>query len=230
MSVKKETILRALEKLRQVSKKRNFAQTVDFTVSFKGLDFKKPESKIEVGVKLPHGVGKQGESKVLVFASDADFAKGISAKVSRVIMVDEVSRLSKNDVEKLLSEYNTFFAEGPAMLAVGRHLGQQLAPRGRMPRLITNSVNAFEQEMKSTSGEIKVSNKKGKAMPLVHVVVGKENDQNERLAENIVAVYDALVQALPAKEQNISYSMVKLTMSPPVKIGEKEQAKGSEKK
>ena len=61
-----EKILTVIENLRKSSKKRNFSQTFDIIVSLKELDLKKPESKINEDVFIPHGKGK--ESKVVVFS------------------------------------------------------------------------------------------------------------------------------------------------------------------
>jgi len=62
---------------------------------------------------------------------------------------------------------------------------------------------------------IKISSKKG---PFVHVRVGKENLTEQHLADNIFAVYEQLVRALPKAENNIKSIYVKLTMSKPIKV------------
>ncbi len=227
MVLKKESVVSALLKTRETAKKRNFTQSVDLNMVFKGLDLKKPEGKIEVQVKMPFASGKQGTSKALVFIQDKDLAFKLKERSHKVIMIDEIPKISKQEAEKLMSEYDAFFAEGPAMLIVAKHLGQQLAPKGRMPRLLSPTVSAFENEVKNASSVVKVSNKKGKPMPLIHVSVGKESDENEKLAENVLAVYNAVLAALPGKEQNISSVYLKLTMSSPVKLSDKPE--GAEK-
>ncbi|MDO8634477.1 MAG: hypothetical protein Q7K34_04270 [archaeon] len=226
MPIKKETVLSTLKVLRESSQKRNFAQSVDFTMNFKGLDFKKPENRIDVSVKLPYGTGKASGSKSLVFVSDKAFAEQIKTKASKVIMLEDIPAIKGKDVEQLIRDYDVFLAEGPAMLAVAKHMGQQLAPKGRMPRLIQPNLKTFDEEATKSSALSRVSNKKGKFMPLVHVLIGKENDSDDHLAENIVAVYNSLVAALPGKEQNIKSVQVKFTMSAPMKITDKPQGAG----
>lgn len=232
MVLRKDAVLSALSKMRESSKKRNFTQTIDMTLTFKGLDFKKPDSKFDVSVNMPFSSLKKADSKVLVFANDRDFASQVKNRVQRVILNEDISKLSRQDAEKLMQEYDTFLAEGPAMLSVAKHLGQVLAPKGRMPRLVTPSVNAVAQELSTSSSVVKVSNKKGKNMAFVHVPVGKESDADDKVSENILAVYNSVVSVLPAKEQNVAHTIVKLTMGSPIRVGEKEpkQAKTVEQK
>jgi large subunit ribosomal protein L1 len=52
--VNKEEVLKAVKTAREKSKQRNFTQSVDLCINFKGIDFKKQENKIDVDVKLPH--------------------------------------------------------------------------------------------------------------------------------------------------------------------------------
>lgn len=223
MPIKKEHVLSTLKSLRESSPKRNFAQSVDFTMNFKGLDFKKPENRIDVSVKLPYGTGKAGGSKSLVFVSDKNFAEQIKSKAAKIIMLEDIPSIKGKEVEQLIRDYDVFLAEGPAMLAVAKSMGQQLAPKGRMPRLIQPNLKTFEEEATKSSNLSRISNKKGKFMPLVHVLIGKENDSDDHLAENIVAVYNSLVATLPGKEQNIKSVQVKFTMSAPMKITDKPQ-------
>jgi ribosomal protein L1 len=44
---------------------------------------------------------------------------------------------------------------------------------------------------------------------------------DEKVAENVVAAYNALVHSLPMHEQNIKNVSLKLTMSKPLSIGGK---------
>ena len=64
-----------------------------------------------------------------------------------------------------------------------------------------------------------ISNAKGKFMPLVHVMVGKEKDGEQKVAENILSVFESITNTGNVKKQNVKSSFVKLTMGPAVKIG-----------
>ncbi len=223
--MKKQEVLEALSKMRDASKKRNFQQSVDLTINFKGIDFKKPENRIDLDVKMPHGSAKKLES--IAFVKDKDFVRQLEGIVSRIIMDSEIPNLSKKEIQEISDSFDVLMAEGSVMLTVGKYLGQTLAPRGKMPKPITQELKSVQNLIHTSSGVTKITNKKGKFMPLIHVSVGKEIMQDEDLAENVLAVYDAVESKLPARNQNIKSVLVKLTMSPPIKIGEnsKEEAK-----
>lgn len=217
----KEQVLTALKEVREKSKPRKFQQAVDLTINFKGLDFKKPESAFNIEVALPNPVAQKALPSALVFVRDKNFAVQIKEKVSKVIMEDEIEKLKKKEVEKLMADYDVFLAEGPVMLTVGKFLGQILAPRGRMPKPITTNVAALEKVLSAAQTNIKVTNKKQKTLPLVHVKIGTEKFEDSALAENILAVYNAVEEKLPAKKQNVKSVYVKFSMGLPVKIGGK---------
>ncbi|MFH1391074.1 MAG: hypothetical protein ABIH20_02055 [Candidatus Diapherotrites archaeon] len=219
--MKKSEVIQALSYARQLSKQRKFEQSVELVINFKGIDFKKADNRIDVDVTLPHATGKQGNIKTLVFVKDNLFAQDIKGKASKIIKDDEIPNLKKKDVELLIRDYNVFLAEGPTMLTVGKYLGQQLAPKGRMPKPITASVSAFENGIKNISTSTKVTNKKGRFMPVVHVMVGKESFKDEQLADNIAEVYRVVSEAVPGKDTNIKSVLIKLTMGKPIKVGEK---------
>ena len=115
--------------------------------------------------------------------------------------------------------YDGIFAEGPVMLSVARFLGQQLAPKGKMPKPIINLLS-FDEVLARAKTQITVTNKKGKFMPVVQAVVGKETMKDEEIAANILAVYDVVMNSLPQKKQNVKNAYVKLSMGPTVKVGD----------
>ncbi|MEK6958405.1 MAG: hypothetical protein AABW99_05505 [archaeon] len=223
--MKKQDILESLKHMRGLEKGRKFEQSVDLAINFKGIDFKKAENRIEVDVKMPHLTGKDSSVKAVVFLKDKNFAQQLKDKVSRIVMDDEIPNLKKKDVDNLMSEYNIFLAEGPALISVGKYLGQQLAPKGRMPKLIPQSVQSVEQAMKTATTFTKITNKKGKFMPVIHVTVGKEKTPDESIAENIMAVYSGIIDVIPSKEAAIKSVYVKTTMGKPIKVGEKYDTK-----
>ncbi|MCD6434464.1 MAG: 50S ribosomal protein L1 [Candidatus Diapherotrites archaeon] len=218
--MKIETILNSLKEMREKTKKRNFEQTVELMINFKGLDFKKPENQVDVDVELPHPTGK-GKSEILLFAHTPALAKQAEEIVTKVIMEDEIPNLNKKQISEILNDFDILLAEGKTMLAVGKYLGQQLAPRGKMPKPVS-SIAEIKASAEAATKFVKVSNKKGKFMPVVHVVVGKESMDDRKIAENILAVYDAVVKSLPGKKYNIKSLYVKETMGPAIKIEEKE--------
>ncbi len=218
--LKRQDIIEAIKLAKVNSKPRKFVQAVDFTVNFAGIDFKKQENRIDVEVSLPHATGKS-ETKVLVFVKDKNFVPAIKDKADKIIMVDEIPSIKKKDLDLLMIEYPVFLAEGPAILIVGKYLGQMLAPKGRMPKPIQATAAAYGSAVSRFGSTTRITNKKGKFMPVVHIKIGNEKSKDEDLADNIEAIYKDLVAKLPNKHHNIKSTQVKLTMGKPAKLGEK---------
>ncbi len=216
----KRRVLEALKLVREHSKKRKFEQSVEFIVNFKGIDFRKAENRIDLDVRLPHSTGRKAEVRALVFAKDSNFAEEIKGRAARVILDSDIANIKKKDIEQMLKDYNILLAEGASILTVAKYLGQQLAPKGMMPRPIQATVQSLEQATRNISTNTKVTNKKGKFMPVIHLMVGKENISDEHIAENVLEVYNSIVNALPGKEAGIKSVYIKSTMGPPVKVGD----------
>ncbi|MDD3160089.1 MAG: hypothetical protein PHQ98_03915 [Candidatus ainarchaeum sp.] len=217
--MKKSEAVEAIKKAKELSKKRNFVQTVDMMINFTGLDMKKPQNQVNLKVILPNSTGK-GSGKIGIFAKSDEFVSSIKDKVSLVIMDKDIEALSKNKMKVAeLIAYDALFAEGSVMLTVAKFLGQQLAPKGKMPKPITN-INSFDEVLSKTKTQVTISNKKGKFMPVVHVVVGKEDGDEEKIAENMIVASEAVMNSLPQKKQNIKNIYVKTTMGAPVKVGD----------
>jgi large subunit ribosomal protein L1 len=216
--MKQTELLNSLKLIRETSKKRNFVQSVEMMINFTGLDMKKPQNQVNVKVELPHGTGK-GSGKIAVFAKTDNFADSLKGKVDLVVKEKDIEALAKNKqkVAELLT-FDALFAEGPVMLTVAKFLGQQLASKGKMPKPILN-LNSFEEMLAKAKTQVTISNKKGKFMPVVHCVVGKEDMKDDDIAENMNAIYETVVNSLPQKKQNVKNVYVKLTMGVPAKIG-----------
>lgn len=219
--MRKDTALAALKKLHEISPKRNFSQSVELMINFTGLDMKKPTNQVNLKISLPHPTGK-GSGKVAVFAKTDVMADSLKGKVDKVIMDKEIEAIAKDKMKmaELLS-FDALFAEGPSMLTVAKYLGQQLAPKGKMPKPIISAA-LFEEALAKARTQITVSNKKGKFMPVVHALIGKEGMKDEDMVENMITVYETVMAALPQKKQNIKNSYVKLTMSPAIKVGDEQ--------
>lgn len=215
--MEKKEFLVALQKVRDSNVQRKFKQSVEMAVNFRGIDFKKAENRIDVAVSLPYSTGK-GSAKIGVFAKDQNFISLIKDKVARVFTEQEITQMDKKAAAKLAEEFDGFLAEGQVMLTVGKFLGQALAPKGKMPRVIQPEVSALEGALRTLKSGVKVTNKKGKYLPVVHVLLGKEDSKDEELAENALAVYQALTPKLPDGDLNIKSIFLKMTMSPAVKV------------
>ncbi|MEM5882650.1 MAG: 50S ribosomal protein L1 [Candidatus Aenigmatarchaeota archaeon] len=202
----KEKILEKIKELRKRSKKRNFVQSFDLIINLKELDPKKPENKITEDVVLPHGRGK--EARIVIFS---DTIKNVNAEVLTSVDIEKIAK-NKREVRKLTRSVDFFLAEPKLMPLVGKHLGQFLGPRGKMPKIITGNVEKLIEDYKK-SVRIKI-----KDSPVIQCLVGKENMKDEEIAENIEAVIEALKAKLPKGKQNIGDVLLKLTMSKPIRI------------
>ncbi len=217
--MEEKDVFEALKLMREGSPQRKFTQSVEFGINFKGIDFKKATTRISVDVTLPHGTGKAALAKVLVFVKDRNFAEQLKEKSIPFMMEADITKLGKKDAEKLATEYDGFLAEGPVMLVVAKHLGQTLAPKRKMPKPIEPALSEYDKFVASMSSSVKVSNNKGKFMPVVQLMIGNEKSQDKELAENAFAVYNAILPLLEKKKHNIKSTFVKLTMGPAVKMG-----------
>jgi large subunit ribosomal protein L1 len=219
--VNKDQFVTALQKMRTDSRKRKFTQSIELMLNFKSLDYKKRDNQIDVRVKLPHAT-KKGSGKTLLFAKTKAFVDQVTERVTKVIMEDKIAKLGKKEVASILNDYDLLLAEGPVMLTVGKYLGQQLAPKGRMPNPVQPTIQSMNEAMKELGGAVRISNKKGKPAPQVQLIIGDEDMKDEELAENGVAVVAEITNVLPNKVQNLKSVMVKESMGPAIKVGVKE--------
>lgn len=221
--MQKKDILQALASMREKTKERKFTQSVELIVNFKGIDTKKSVNQVDVKVTMPHPTGKIGSGKSLLFAKDKSFIESVKEKFDRIIEEPQIAALKKKDIAQIAIEYDILLAEGPVMIAVGKYLGQQLAPKGKMPKPVQPNKAMVEQVMKQMGSITRVTNKKGKFMPLVQTIIGNEKMEDNQLAENGVAIVDAVTKELPRKHQNIKSVYIKESMGPPIKLGAAEQ-------
>lgn len=200
-----EQIENALNQLK-AGGKRNFVQTVDLIVSLKGIDLKKAESKFSEDLVLPHGKGK--DANVVVFSDN------LSNLGCDILATGDIQRLATNKREaKNLGEDTDFFlSEAPLMPLIGKSLGQILAPRGKMPKIITGDARKLVENYKK-SVRVAVKNS-----PVIQCFVGREDMDNRKVAENVETILKFLETKLPSGRQNMGKVLLKLTMSKPVKV------------
>jgi large subunit ribosomal protein L1 len=212
-----KNVLPAVEAMNKDSPARKFSQTVELIITFKGLDFKKVENQIDLKVAVPHSAGST-KGKTLVFCRTEAFANICKGIADRVILENEIENIDKKSVNQLMAEFDTLLAEGPVMLTVGRFLGQQLAPRGKMPRPVNADEKSLRSAVEGLTNFVRVSNKRAKSPPMVQMVIGNEKMQPQQLAENVAAVVGAVSDKLPSKGFNIKHVLIKKAMGPVFKV------------
>ena len=201
-----EKILNAMGELKEKAKKRNFSQTFDLIVTLKEYDTKKSENKFTEDIVLPSGRG--ADAKVVVFSDS------IKDENIKVLTTEDINKLSKKKrkMKTLVSETDFFLAEAKLMPLIGKVFGQLLAPRGKMPKLLTGNTKVMINNYKK-SVRIKI-----KDSPVVQCLVGKENMEDEKIVENVNSVIKFLERKLPKGRHNFGKVLLKLTMSKPVEI------------
>ncbi len=209
----KEGIIKAIKEAKEKSKKRNFVQTVELIIHLRDIDLKRPENRIIEEIELPYGKGK--DSKVALFA-DGELAIKSKGIVDRVITKSEMLEIAKNkrEIRKLAKGYDFFIAQADLMPIIGRHYGQFLGPRAKMPKVVPPNADIkplVEKLRKSV--RIKV-----KDQPLLQIPIGSENMEEEKIAENILHVLRYLEQKLERGLYHVENMYVKLTMGPAVQV------------
>ena len=200
-------IKQALAELRKNEKKK-FEQTVDLIINLKGIDPKK--DNVSAIVLLPN---KFKEKKVCGFLNNK------TELVRTITKLDFPRYKEKKDLKKLVKEFDFFIASAPLMPAVATAFGKVLGPTGKMPSpqlgvLMQENDNAIKELLEKISKAIKVRVKETS----IKVAVGKENMDDEKITENIKAVYRGITDVLPTKRENVKNVMIKLTMSKPIKV------------
>lgn len=214
-----KNILEALKKLREEGKKRNFKQSVDFSILLKEVDLNSPDSKIEEYVTLAAKLPKETKVCALVDKELVTAARGVCDKV---ISKDEFDQYTGNKkaIRKLANEFDFFIAQATIMVNIAATFGKVFGPKGKMPNPRHGCVIPPKFDIAILVKRLKntavVQNKK---QPVVSVRVGEESMSDEDIAKNVMVVYEAVKKKLPRGDQQIKKSYVKMTMSKPVLIG-----------
>lgn len=207
-----EKIIEVIKKARE-DKKRNFKQSFDLAINLKNIDLKKPDNRIKTEVKIPNGIGKEIRIGVIV-----DSLLTQANKIENVLVIKkeqlEVFGKNKKEARKIARQCKYFLAEAPLMPAVGRALGPILAPRNLMPLPIpvnAELANFVEEKRNVLKIQLKDS-------PTIHVGVGTEEMDDQKIAENVDAIIKNVITKLPKGKEQIKNFVIKLTMGKPVKF------------
>jgi large subunit ribosomal protein L1 len=212
-----KSIIEALKKAKEASKKRNFSQTIDLIVTLKGLDMKKPDDQIDLFVQLHHPKGKDTKVCALI---GPETKEGASA-ADKVILEEEFSKY-QNDaklLKNLVKDYDFFIAQANLMPKIATSFGRVLGPKGKMPNpkagcIVPPKAN-LDAVVKKLKNTVRVS---AKISPMIQCIVGKENMDEKHIADNILTVYKQIASHVPNETNNIKSVLIKLTMGKPVKV------------
>ncbi len=205
-----QEILKALEEVRK-GPKRNFVQSIDMIINLKNIDFKNPSNRIDLKVVLPAGRGK--EVKVGVFG-ETDFlnkAKNADLKIS-----DKEINKGAKEIRKIAESMDFFVAQTTIMVEIGKTWGKFLSTRGKMPQPLPPAADPTPMIMR-LKNSVSIRSK-GETPQTISCAVGTEGMKDEELVKNIMAVYNSILEKLPARENNIKSIMIKATMGPSVRV------------
>ncbi|MBE0603242.1 MAG: 50S ribosomal protein L1 [Deltaproteobacteria bacterium] len=199
----------ALDLLQETGKAK-FDETVEVSMRL-GVDPKYPDQQVRGSVVLPHGTGKS--LRVLVFA------KGEKEKEARDAGADFVG--ADDLVQKIQGgwmEFDKAVATPDMMGAVGK-IGKLLGPRGLMPNpkvgTVTFDVTRAVKDLKGGKVDYRVD----KTATLA-AGIGKASFGKEKIKENFMAFFDAIVKSKPsgAKGTYIRTLTLSTTMGPGIRL------------
>lgn len=214
MPLDQETILKAVREAKEKAGKRNFTQSIDLIINLRDVDPKKPENRIQELIELPHETPKK--NRICVIASGELALRAKASGADRVLERKELEVLAgdKKKQRRIANEYEFFLAEAPLMPLVGKILGPILGPRGKMPTPVPPAANV-DQYVQRRRKMVMV---RMRGQPVLQCRVGTENMPDNEIAENVLAVVNAIEGKLKRGRKNISSIYLKASMGQPVKI------------
>jgi len=217
----KELIATTLKKIKENSPKRNFKQSVDLIINLKGLDLKKTDHNVNMFVILQHDTGKK--ISVCAFVGPEMESKA-KESCDEVILQEQFERFKgKAEIKKLANKHDFFIAQASIMPKVATVFGRFLGPKGKMPNPKIGSVLPPNANIKPLYDKLRMTvNLVTKNEPTIKCSVGKE-DMDDKVIDNILTVYNSIIQKLPNEIQNVKSVLLKLTMGPAFVIGKKEE-------
>lgn len=216
----KKQILTAIEKIRKETPKRGFNQTLDFILNLKGLDLKNPAHKVDIFIPLPNPRSRKAEICAIV---DDSIVTEARKACDMVIPLDTLAAEAKKKraMKKLARKIDFFITQPHLMKELAANLGKILGTKGKMPNPKSGAVVPPKAPLQPIVDKLRKTVRLAtKNDAIIKCAVGDEKMADEQIADNIMAVYSAVVNALPQKDNNIKTLILKLTMGAPVKVGE----------
>ena len=209
-----QEIIDAVKEAKELAKPRNFTQSIDVIINIKDLDVRKPDNRFSEELALPNGRGKPITIGVIASGELAVSAK--NAGIDLVILKEDLEELGKNrkQAKKLAGSVDFFIAQADMMALVGRFLGPVLGPRNKMPKPVPANAKV-EPLLERLQSTIKVGVKQ---QPSIQILVGTQDMDDEKLAENIEAVLAILDRNLEKGRNQIKSMYIKATMGSVVRV------------
>jgi len=210
----KEEVKKVLEELKEQPKKK-FTQSYDLIINLKNIVIK--SNPVDFFVTLPHPKGKT--IKVAAFVGqqlDEEAEKNCDLVIGEK---DFPNYSDPKKIKKLAKEYDYFIAQATLMPKVAAAFGKVLGMRGKMPNpklgCVVPPSAILAPLVKKLNATVRMEAKKATNL---QCMVGKEDQPENDVIENVLAVYNTTVKNLPNEYQNVKNVSLKLTMGKPVRI------------
>ncbi|MBN2315529.1 MAG: 50S ribosomal protein L1 [Sedimentisphaerales bacterium] len=187
-----------------------FDQSIECVLNL-GIDPKQADQLVRGSISLPHGIGKQ--KKVIAFCDDAEAEAAKKAGAVEAGCDELVKKVTDGWLD-----FDVAIASPKVMGKVGK-LGRVLGPQGKMPSPKNGTVtpDVVTAVAEFAAGKVEFRNDAGGN---VHVVVGKQSFDANKLVENIEAFVSHLKKIKPSttKGTYIKTMFISSTMGPSLQI------------
>ncbi len=199
----------AVEDALDEREERNFSESLDLIINFKGVDLSDPENRFNEDLRLPYQADEDVKIGVIGDTLNAD-------KADRHITEDELEEMydDHSKAKDLAEEFSFLIAEAPLMPKIGQQLGQVFGPRNMMPDPTPPGSDPSE-EIENLRNTVTLRLKED---PVLQIKVGWEDQDSENVARNASAVYEFVEKELPQGTNNIKSVLLKTTMGSPVEV------------
>jgi large subunit ribosomal protein L1 len=187
-----------------------FDETVELAMRL-GVDPKHADQMVRGTVVLPHGAGKT--KRVAVIAAGEKVKEATAAGADFTGGADLVKQIQEG-----FADFDAVVATPDMMKEVGK-LGKILGPRGLMPNpktgTVTFDITKAVREIKAGKVEFRVDK-----TAIIHVPVGRMSFDDQKIADNTLAVIHAVLRAKPpaAKGKYVESIYLCSTMGPSIAV------------
>jgi len=210
-----QDVQKALEQLKQ-QPKRKFTQSYDLIINLKNLVVK--TNPVDFYITLNHSKGKPVKVAAFVGPELLSQATECCDFVIKESDFDKYQR-DKNAAKKLAESYDYFIAQATLMPKIAAAVGRVFGPKQKMPNPKLGCVvppNAtLEPLVSKLRKTVRMRATKGTNL---QCMVGKEDQEESEVVDNILTAYNSTIKKLPNEEQNVKNVSLKLTMGKPVNI------------
>jgi large subunit ribosomal protein L1 len=205
--VEARTVREAIELIKELPATK-FDQTLEFAARL-GVDPRKAEENVRGTITLPHGTGR--DIRVAAFAKGEHATAATEAGAEVVGDDDLIAKIDEG-----WEDFDVLVAHVEMMRSVGR-LGKKLGPRmpNKKAGTVAEDVGEAIRQIKAGKVQYRVDRQGN-----VHVPLGRLSFDNEKLIENFVALYGAVLSAKPSSLKGVYVRSVFLssTMGPGVRV------------